>query len=51
MKENNYSPDASKIRFVLTDCPGNYKEVIIDVSLIELETYQGIYNLLNCFQP
>jgi hypothetical protein len=60
MDENNYLPDAAKIRFVLTDCRGNYKEVnidiqsvevIIDVSLIELETYQGIYNLLNCFRP
>src|SRR4030042_6017274 len=55
MDENDYLPDASKIRFVLTDCPGNYKEVNIDIqsleviiydSLIELETYQGIYNLL-----
>jgi len=47
--------DVAKIQFRLTDAPGNFQEVnidiqsvevIIDDSIINLETNQGIYNLL-----
>jgi len=47
--------DTAKIRFLLTDAPGYFQEVNIDVlsikviindSIYELETNQGIYNLL-----
>jgi Domain of unknown function (DUF4382) len=50
------SPDTAKIKFLLTDAPGNSQEVNIDVQSIEviindsicdLETNQGIYNLLD----
>src|SRR4030042_536300 len=49
------SNGTSKIRFALTDAPGDYQEVNIDVqsikviindSIIELATNQGIYNIL-----
>jgi hypothetical protein len=54
--EFDNSSDTAKIRFLLTDAPGNFQEVNIDVqsieviindSIIELETNQGIYNLLD----
>lgn len=53
--ELDNSSDTAKIRFLLTDAPGNFQEVNIDVQSIEvlindsiyvLETNQGIYNLL-----
>ncbi len=53
--EMDNSSDTAKIRFLLTDAPGNFQEVNIDVqsieviindSIYELETNQGIYNLL-----
>ena len=49
------SNGTSKIRFALTDAPGDYQEVNIDVlsiqviindSIIDLATNQGIYNIL-----
>jgi hypothetical protein len=52
----NDNPDsAAKIKFYLTDAPGDFQQVnidiqavqvIIDDSIINLETNQGIYNLL-----
>jgi hypothetical protein len=53
--DNNNNNDATKIQFFLTDAPGNFQEVNIDIqaiqviindSIINLETNQGIYNLL-----
>ena len=53
--ESNIDSDTAKIQFLLTDMPGEYQEVNIDIeavkviindSLIELETNQGIYNIL-----
>jgi hypothetical protein len=53
--EFNNESDSAKIRFLLTDAPGNFQEVNIDVqaiqviiddSIYDLETNQGIYNLL-----
>jgi hypothetical protein len=53
---NNKSDDTSHIRILLTDAAGDYQEVNIDVqaveviindSIIELETNQGVYNLLD----
>jgi hypothetical protein len=50
------SSDTSKIKFLLTDAPGNFQQVNIDVqaikviindSIYDLETNQGIYNLLD----
>jgi hypothetical protein len=50
------SSDIAKIRFLLTDAPGNFQQVNIDVlaikvivndSIYDLETSQGIYNLLD----
>ena len=47
--------DSARIKFLLTDAPGNFQEVnidiqavkvIIDDSIYDLETNQGIYNLL-----
>lgn len=55
LSDNDNPADSAKIRFLLTDAPGNYQEVNIDIlsiqviindSIIELETNQGIYNLL-----
>src|SRR4030042_4376021 len=49
------SNGTSKIRFALTDAPGDYQEVNIDVlsiqviindSIIDLATNQGLYNIL-----
>ena len=48
-------PGSTEIKFLLTDSPGEYQEVNIDIfavhviindSVIELETNQGIYNIL-----
>jgi len=53
---NTKNQDSSRIRIFLTDAPGDYQEVNIDVqgveviindSVIELETNQGVYNLLD----
>jgi hypothetical protein len=53
--DNINNSDVSSIQFLLTDAPGNFQEVNIDIqaveviindSIIELETNQGIYNLL-----
>ena len=53
--ENHQEENRSGIKFLLTDMPGVYQEVNIDVkainviandSLIKLETNQGVYNLL-----
>jgi len=53
--ESENFKDTSQVRFFLTDAPDNFQEVNIDVrsieviindSVIELETYQGIYNIL-----
>lgn len=52
---DNTNNEVSQIQFMLTDAPGDFQEVNIDIlaieviindSIIELETSQGIYNLL-----
>ena len=52
---SDMNPETAKLNFNLTDAPGDFQEVNIDVqsiniilddSIIELETNQGIYNLL-----
>jgi len=53
--DTDYLTGTSKIRFALTDAPGDYQEVNIDIqsvkviindSIIDLATNQGIYNIL-----
>jgi hypothetical protein len=54
--ESEYLNNSAKIKFLLTDSPVNYQEVNIDVrsvqviiddSLINLDAYSGVYNLLD----
>ena len=56
MIDNNRKNESAAIRFLLTDAPGDYQEVNVDVravqviisdSIIELETNQGVYNMLD----
>jgi len=53
---NKLDSGQTQIQFLLTDAPGDYQQVNIDIvavkviindSLIELETNQGIYNILD----
>ena len=54
--DQEVNDESSRIRFLLTDAPGDYQAVNIDVrsvrviindSIIDLETNQGVYNLLD----
>lgn len=56
MEDNNRKGESAAIRILLTDAPGDYQEVNVDVravqviindSIMELETNQGVYNLLD----
>jgi len=56
MVDNNRNSETATIRVFLTDAPGDYQEVNVDVlavqviindSIIDLKTNQGVYNLLD----